>query len=276
MLSHKDYAAIGKRCGIFSVAEMDDRYCARKQIVTPSQKATNAYSVAKTFTVTAVGLCVDRGLLHEEDKFLDVMGIDAQGLDEKWRHVTVSALLSHRWGTDIPELLDINVDDVASYQTKDFLQYVLQKPLNGEVGGSYCYTDAAYYLLSCLVEKVSGVTLSEWMRPVLMGKMGFVEYAWASCPLGHTMGGTGLFLRSEDAVKLGALYLNDGIWQGERILSQEWCDTVKAKEYGFSRRANGWWGKGGMHGQFLAFHPEKKLAVAWLGYGSGRPDEILP
>jgi hypothetical protein len=63
-------------------------------------------------------------------------------------------------------------------------------------------------------------------------------------------------------VKLGVLYLNKGLWKGERIVSEEWIDISLEKGYGFSKLKNGWYGKGGMIGQFLIFNFEENKAIA--------------
>jgi CubicO group peptidase (beta-lactamase class C family) len=80
------------------------------------------------------------------------------------------------------------------------------------------------------------------------------------------MGATGLYLRTEDMVKLGILYLNKGLWKGTRVISEEWVDLVLEQGYEFKDQGNGWAGKGGMNGQMLTFHTKKGLAVAWHSY----------
>ncbi len=267
MLSNKNYQALCADNGVYTVCEMDTDYNTRQEIILPSKPTGDVYSVAKLFTVTAIGLCVDRGLLSPEDKFLDVMGMTLpQGCDEKWKSVTLHMLLKHRFGTDKSGLLDIDAENASLYPTKDYLSLLLSTPLPLEPGVDYRYTDAAFYLLSLAVEKVTGQTLFDFLRPHLMDTMGFGEYAWSACPKGHTMGATGLFIRCEDMVKLGVLYLNGGTWKGTRIFSESWCRTVFEREYELAVIGQGWHGKGGMCEQMLAINPEKGLAIAWMGY----------
>lgn len=265
MLRDIDYIKLAKDKGVYIVCEMDSDYNIYTQRLNPSNKTLNTYSVAKTFTATAIGICVDQGLVKLEDKFLEVMGIELKDTnDPKWKNVTIEMLLKHQVGFE-KMTLDIDCDNVLSYGTKDYLEYVLSKPLPKQ-GIEAVYTDAGFYLLSRVVEKVSGKTLFDFLRPVLMDVMEFSEYAWSACPLGHTMGATGLYIRCEDMIKLGFLYINDGMYKDKKVISKEWCDLVLTKGYAMSNLGDGWYAKGGMLGQFLAVNKNQKIAVAWMGY----------
>ena len=265
MIRNIDYEKIAKEKGIYVVCEMDNESNIQKLRLNPSNNTLNTYSVAKTFTQFAIGMCVDQGLINVDDKFLDIMKIKLNSsYDQKWNNVTIEMLLQHKAGFE-KMTLDIDCDDVLSYGTKDYLEYVLRKPLPKQ-GVEAVYTDASFYLLSRIVEKVTGKTLYDFLRPTLMDVMDFKEYAWSSCPMGHTMGGTCLYIRCEDMIKLGYLYLNNGIYYNQRILSKEWCDKAINNGYALSHLGDGWYGKGGMLGQFLAFNKEKHQAVAWMGY----------
>lgn len=265
MLQNTDYEKLAKDKGVYVVCEMDKDYNVYVKRLNPSNKTLNTYSVAKTFTAIAIGMCIDRGLIKLSDKFIEVMGINLkESCDQKWNNVTIEMLLKHQAGFE-RMTLDIDCDDVLSYGTKDYLEYVLSKPLPKQ-GVEAVYTDAAFYLLSRIVEKVSGKTLYEFLRPVLMDVMEYREYAWSSCPFGHTMGATGLYIRCEDMVKLGYLFLNDGVYKGTKVVSKEWCDAVLNNGYAMSNLGSGWYAKGGMLGQFLAVNKDKQIVVAWMGY----------
>ena len=267
MLTNRCYARRAAGTGIYSIVEMDTEYRSRKITLIPANPTNDVYSVAKIYTVSAIGMCYDRGLLHPEDRFLEVMKLPLPPqADVKWKNVTLDMLMRHVAGFK-QGYLDIDVDNASEYPTLDYLSMVLAQPLSDGQGVERQYTDAAYYLLSRVVEQVSGMTLFDFLRPALMDTMRFSEYAWSTCPLGHTMGATGLYLRCEDMVKLGVLYLNGGVWRGTRLLSEEWCNLVFERNYEFSLRGVGeWYGKGGMHGQMLALNRKLGLAVAWQGY----------
>jgi CubicO group peptidase (beta-lactamase class C family) len=195
-------------------------------------------------------------------------------MDEKWYFVTLDHLIRHVAGFG-RGLLDIDADDASAYPTTDYLSIVLTEPLKYEPGTVRQYTDAVYYILSRVISRVSGMTLCDFMRPALLSVMRFGELAWSTCPEGYSMGATGLYLRTEDMVKLGVLYLNGGVWRGERIISDEWVKMVLTRGYEFAPKGAGWYGKGGMRGQMLAFNPSKGLAVAWHSFEKKVPFEIM-
>jgi len=108
-----------------------------------------------------------------------------------------------------------------------------------------------------------------------MKTMNFKEFSWSVCPEGYSMGATGLYLRTEDVVKLGILYLNGGDWNGTRVISEEWVKLVLENGYEFKDKGNGWYGKGGMRGQMLTFNVNTGIAVAWHSFEKKVPYDIM-
>ena len=195
-------------------------------------------------------------------------------IDPKWHKVTIHHLMKHKVGFGCG-MLDIDCEDASLYPTTDYLELVLKTNLKYDPGTVHQYTDAAYYLLSRVIYELTKTDLSDVLRPILMDLMKFKEYSWSVCPKGYSIGATGLYLRTEDMVKLGILYLNKGMWKGTRVLSEEWVDLVISNEYEFSSLGNGWYGKGGMRGQLLMFNIEKGKAVACHSYENTIPYKIL-
>ena len=267
MLTDISYTARARNAGlnVHFIAEADRKGRIRLEENNAANPCCNCYSVAKAFTVTAVGMLYDRGLLAPDMLVAQLLPIP-ETADEKWQRVTVHHLLGHTAGFGTAGLLDIDCDDASSYGTTDYLSLLFSTKLKDEPGEKYRYTDAAYYLLSRIVASVSGQDPAGLLLPVLMGVMGFKEFAWSVCPQGYAMGATGLYLRTEDMVKLAILYLNKGLWKDTRVISEEWADLVLTNHYEFKDQGNGWHGKGGMCGQMLTFHMEKGLAVAWHSY----------
>ena len=94
------------------------------------------------------------------------------------------------------------------------------------------------------------------------------EAAWSHCPQGHVIGATGLYIRAEELVKLGSIYLQGGLWEDTRILSENWVNTVLQKGYELKPQAEGHaFCKGGMRGQMLMLLPERDWVVAYQGCG---------
>ena len=247
-------------------------YEAERIAVYETNNCSDVYSVAKAFTVTGVGLMVDRGLLSVNEKVCDILGgLCPAGMDERWRGVTVDMVLRHRTGLS-KNFLDIDSKDPLMFGD-DYLSYMLTAPLVGDPDAEEIYTDAAYYLLSRIVELRAGKNLDDLLREHIYNPLSFREAAFSRCPQGHAMGATGLYVRADDMAKLGALYMHGGEWQGKRILSREWVDTVLTKGYELRPKmdgAFGAYGKGGMYGQMLMVVPEKGRAVAWQGFNKSK------
>lgn len=233
----------------------------------PGDHCTNCYSVAKAFTMTAIGMLSDEGKIDVKKPIYDYMKemIPADA-DPAWRIVTVENALTHRIGFD-EGFLDIDVEDVLAYDTDDYLDIVFHHPLKHLPGQHYQYSDAAFYLLSRLVTCVSGERLDDFLNKRLFQPLHFHEMAWSHCPHNYPMGATGLYVSAGDLIKLPLLYLNGGIWEGKRLISEDWIQAAIGNEYEMHvRSASGWIGKGGMYGQIILFNREKNSAVAWLGH----------
>ena len=254
---------------IYRIAVLDGETEQTEQLTLRNMNACmNSYSVAKAFTMTAIGMLVDDGLLSLDEKITDILAGDYTGIgDERWHDLTVDMTLLHRVG--LPKnFLDIDAKDPLAFG-EDYLSYTLQQPLEFAPGTDSVYTDAAYYLLARVVEKRVGMSMDTFLWKRLFTPLAFREVAWSRCPLGHAMGATGLYVRTDDVVKLGALYLNGGKWNGKQIISEEWVQTALERGYELQKTGFGEsYGKGGMFGQMLLVVPEKNLVAAWHGFGA--------
>lgn len=266
---------IENKVNTFFICVGDKNYNIEKIEIVPTNPTCNCYSIAKAFTVMAIGLLYDKGLLNVDMLLVDILKkYVPNNIDKKWRNVTINDLLLHKVGFD-HGLLDIDEEDASLYSTTDYLKIIFDTKLKYDPGTFYQYTDAAYYLLSRVVKEISKVDLEEFLRPTLMKKMKFKEMAWSKCPNGYSMGATGLYIRTEDMIKLGILFLNKGVWMGEQILSEDWINLVIKKEYEFAHIKNGWYCKGGMRGQLLMFNFNINKAVACHSYELKNLQEIL-
>ena len=228
--------------------------------VSPCQ---NVYSIAKTFTMTAIGILYDKGLLRLNEKICDILSNETpkNGMDPRWQNATVEMALTHRLG--LPEgFLDIDVQPSSSF-TDNFLKYLFTYPLSYEPNTEARYSDGAYYLLARIVESKTGISLENYLWKEILTRLDFQELAWSHCPRGHAIGATGLYVHSADLVKLGMVYLNDGVYRNDRILSEEWVKTAIAREYALNRYGkHGAYGKGGMFGQELIVVPNQQRVIA--------------
>ncbi len=238
----------------------------------------NSYSVAKAFTMVAVGMLVDEGKLSVSDKITDILAeefSETPDREEKWSEVTLDNVLSHKIGLS-KGFLDIDTEDASAYGTDDYLQYAFMHKIDEPPGERRVYSDAAYYIASRVVEKVSGEKLSDFLWKRLFYPLGFREVSWSTCPKGHSMGATGLYIRTVDMLKLARTLLDGGVWKGARIVSAEWIKHAEANGYDLYPVADkNAFTKGGMKGQRMYYSYGDGIAVAWHGYESSKLTDMI-
>ena len=242
-------------------------------VLTPANGAQNSYSIAKAFTVTAIGMLVDRGLLRVDEKVCDILrDMLPPDLDTSWDTMTVHHLLTHSAGF-AGGCLDIDAENQVPIAGEDYLGFLFRFKPEYTPGTERRYSDAAYYLLSRIFTAKSGEKMDDYLLRHLFYPLGFREMAWSKCPKGYPMGATGLYVYTEDLAKLGVLYLNRGLYGVKRIISEAWVDTVLSEGYEFAKTAGGGYGKGGMYGQMLIFYPDRNIVVAYHSFGG---DGLVP
>ncbi len=233
----------------------------------PSNNCNDCYSVAKAFLVTAVGLLHDDGMIDEKKSLKCYMAdLIPKDADPAWQIATVEDAMTHKLGFG-EGFLDIDTEDPNSFPSRNFLELVFLHPLACMPGTHRQYSDAAYYLVSRLISCVAGEKADALLSRRLFLPMKVREAAWSRCPMGYPIGATGLYLSAYDMVKLPALYLERGLWDGQRLLSEQWVNKVIGNEYELTTRTeNGLIGKGGMYGQMILLSREKGFAAAWHAY----------
>lgn len=243
------------------------------RVFAPSNRCTNCYSVAKVFVVTALGFLWDEKRFDVNEPILKYLRNETDTVPKpEWEAVTIEQAIEHTIGFR-EGFLDIDADDVASYPTDDYLKLVLLQSLYYVPGMHYQYTDAAYYLLSRLVTALSHEKLDSFLWKRLLKPMGFTEAAWSRCPFEYPMGATGLYISTEDMLKIARLYLQNGVYGEKRYLSQRWVDLVFARNYELHPiTPGGLIGKGGMFGQGILADRSRNIAAAWQGHTVDKTD----
>lgn len=136
--------------------------------------------------MTAVGLLCDRRAAGLEEKPVDILRAPVPtGWIPRWRSITVEMAMTHR--LDAAGCLDIDAADARSFG-QDYLHYLMKVPLEANPGDVFRYTDAAFYLLSRVVEQRAGRHLDDFLWREILYPLGFREAAFSRCPLGHAVG----------------------------------------------------------------------------------------
>jgi CubicO group peptidase (beta-lactamase class C family) len=195
-------------------------------------------SVSKSVTSALVGIAVRRG---------EIPGVDAKvmpyfaGFEVKpdprrdrmsLRHV-LTMTTGIRWDESSVDYTDPKNNCAEMEAREDWIQYVLDQPMAQEPGEKFEYNSGATQLLSFLLEKVTGQEADDYAKEHLFGPLG-IDYAWKRTPKGLADTEGGLYLRPRDLAKIGYLYLEDGVWEGKRILPEGWVrdSTAWAVESG--------------------------------------------
>ncbi len=234
----------------------------------------NVYSVAKVFATTAAMMLVDRGILSLDEIVTDIFRDELPlGIVANWELVTVHHLLTHRAGFSSGQL-DIDCLDSTKFCCNDYLKLLLTTPLISTPGEKSTYSDAAFYMISRIVSKKLGEPMDNFLWREFFTPCEFREAAWSKCPLGYPMGATGLYVRTDDLAKLGQIYLDGGICNGKRILSEEAVNTVLENGYELTWRGS-YYAKGGMRGSMLQIIPEKSRVVAWTACDDSNMSDLL-
>jgi CubicO group peptidase (beta-lactamase class C family) len=113
----------------------------------------------------------------------------------------------------------------------DWVRYVLSRPMKHKPGKRMCYDSGSSHLLSAILQATTGLSSAEYARRHLFEPIGIERFRWGSDTNGIVIGGFGLELAPPDLAKLGQLMLNRGLWQGRRIVSEDWIAASTSARY---------------------------------------------
>ena len=183
------------------------------------------YSTSKSFTATAVGFAVSEKRLTVNDK---VISFFPDALPD-----TVSSLLSEM---KVRDLLSMSAgqepDPTFKVVTSDsnWVKGFLSIPVVHEPGTKFLYNTLATYMLSAIVQKVTGEKIVDYLKPRLFEPLAIQGMDWEVDPLGINTGGWGLRLKTEDMAKFGQLFLQKGKWNGKQLLPEAWIKEATTKK----------------------------------------------
>ena len=241
----------------------------REEIIcTPCNRLNNSYSIAKLFINTIIGMLETEGRLKLDDFITDILRPELKfSYNSIWDTATLRHALSHSLGLT-HGCFDVDRDDPQSYGTEDYLYYIFSHPPAKSPGTFHLYTDCAHYLLSRIITQITGHPADEIIQTRICNPLQFYPSAWQRCPRGCTIGSSGAFLRSQDLVKLGWLYMNHGIYENQRLLPEDWIKAAEKEQFDLYplRGTGGFIGKAGICGQMLAYSRSLEIAVCWHGF----------
>ena len=235
------------------------------------------YSLSKSFTSTAVGLAIAEGKLSLDDEVLKFFPDDApQQPSANLRAMRVRDLLRMNTGHQT-EPSFINAAD-STMRDATWVKRTLAHPVPFKPGTHFLYNSAATYMASAIVQKVTGQTVLDYLRPRLFAPLGIERPTWVASPQGISAGAYGLSVRTEDIARLGQLYLQKGRWNGRQLLPAAWVEEATARQtsngssprsdwdqgygYQFWRSRHNTYRGDGAFGQYMMVIPEYDAVVA--------------
>ena len=249
------------------------------------------FSLSKSFTSTAVGLAIAEGKLSLDDPVLSFFPEDAPPQPgANLKAMRVRDLLSMSSGQNLNDVA--HLDDVIKnsiHSKEKITRAFLAAPVECKPGTLFVYNSPGSYMLSAIVQKVTGKTVFDYLRPRLFEPLGIENPTWDTSPQGITLGGIGLNIRTEDIARFGQLYLQKGRWNGKQLVPVSWVETATARQtsngsdpasdwdqgygYQFWRCRHGFYRGDGAFGQFCIVMPEQDAVVAITG---GTKNSNLP
>ena len=177
------------------------------------------YSTSKTFTSTAIGFAVSEGRLSVDDKVISFFPEQLPDtVSPNLEALRVKDLLCMAVGHD-PEPFDIIGET-------NWVKAFLSTPVVNEPGTKFLYNSLATYMLSAIIQKVTGEKLIDYLTPRLFEPLAIEGADWEDDPEGINTGGWGLRIKTEDMAKLGQLYLQKGQWNGKQLIPVQWIEEA--------------------------------------------------
>ena len=227
------------------------------------------WSLSKSFTSTAVGLAVHDGKLSVQDR---VMGFfpDAapENPSENLKSMRVLDLLTMSTG---------HQDEPNLRSSQDWIKTFLAHPVPREPGSFFRYNTPATFMQSAIVQKVTGQSVVDYLQTRLFDPLGIDAPKWDKNPQGISIGGYGLYLKTEDIAKFGQLYLQKGRWENQQLIPSDWVQEATNKQVSNGSDAASDWNQGygyqfwrcrhnafrgdGKDGQFCVVLPDQDAVV---------------
>jgi len=248
------------------------------------------YSGSKTFTSVGVGICMDEGRFELSDTILSFFPEYRELASEHSEDITIKDLLHMSSGKKV---FYFSCDE-EKLKTHDWAELFFEDPMRCRAGEEFFYSNACTYMLSRIIEKVTGATLRDYLVPRLFTPLGIFNPQWHTCPGGHTLGATELFLTTEEFSLLGQVLLNGGTYKDKRIVSQEYLkiattDIISNADCGFNDSESsagygyqlwkctfeGAYRADGMYGQFCIVFPDKEAIITVTSHEENNANDIL-
>lgn len=175
------------------------------------------FSLSKSFTSVAAGLAVADGKLSPDDRVVDLLADELPGqVGDNLAAMTVRHLLTMSTGHLVDTILHVRG------QGSGWVRDLLALPVEAAPGSTFVYNTGATYLLSAILQRRTGETVHDYLKPRLFEPLGITDTSWETSPEGITAGGFGLSMPTEGVARFGRLLLQGGRWDGVQLVPADW------------------------------------------------------
>ncbi len=239
-------------------------------------------STSKSVTSALIGIAIDKGYIESVN--VPISTYFPQILDsgsEYKSQITIWNLLIHTTGLDVSDTA--NWDEWLA--SDNWVDYVLERPATSRPGTVFSYFTGNTHLLSAILQQATGMTALDFGKQYLFGPLDMDSVECTTDPQGISDGGNGFAMNIYDMAKLGELYLNKGVWNGEQIISSQWIEDSTTLQFdrssGSADYGYQWWVRTfgdnaypaffaqGHYGQYIFVVPDLDLVVAITSHYEG-------
>jgi CubicO group peptidase (beta-lactamase class C family) len=176
------------------------------------------FSLSKSFTSTAIGLAVAEGRLTVDDPVLAFFPDDAPAeVSKNLADMRVRHLLAMSTGH-----ADDTMGPLRARPDGHWVKAFLACPVEYTPGTHFLYNTGATYMLSAIIQQLTGDTLLNYLWPRLLTPLGIEQASWQTCPRGINTGGFGLSVKTNAIARFGQMYLQKGMWNGQQLVPAAW------------------------------------------------------
>lgn len=196
----------------------------------------NLRSVAKSIISILIGIAVKEGFINSIDDNLEMFFEEYSGIywDDAKKTISIRNLLTMKSGL---RTIDRGIETIKFMKSRDWVDYIIRRPLQSSPGTSFDYNSANTHLLSAIITKTTGMNAAMFARKYLFDPLGINDFIWEADPKGNSFGGGNLFMKPNDLAKIGLLILQNGIWREKEIVPKEWIKESLERfhlwDYGF-------------------------------------------
>ena len=214
-----------------------------------NQQVHTLQSVTKSIASIMIGVAIKEGNISSTDvRVVDFFeDYDLSMADESLKTATLENLLTMQLGMEWHEM-DRPPDSTNTTgqleRSKDWIQFTLNQPMDTIPGTKWVYNSGASQLMSGIIKKATGIYIDEYAEKHLFTPLGIKNYYWKKTPTGYTDTEGGLFLKAQDLAKIGFLMLNNGLWDGQQVISSDWVKRSTLKHVEFDHEKGygyQWW-----------------------------------